>query len=246
MSEEPVDWYGKIPKELRKVWHNPKYQKHKIELPARIMVIAASGGGKTTFALQFIHDTSGTFEHIAVCVKSKHEPLYEYLAKKLPTQVTFYENTVVPMSELEQYGQSLVILDDLVNTKALQTPIAEMAIRGRKKGITIMYLTQSYYAVPKLIRLQMNYLIIKKVSSEKDLKLILREQNFGINLDQLMELYKKATADKKNWLMIDVDHDELKFRNNYTPIHLKKESKLQSKKKVEPKPTSRKPKWWEE
>lgn len=220
---EPVNWYTKIPPELRKVYHNPKYNKHKIELPARILVVAASGGGKTQFALQFIHDTSGTFEHIVVATKSKAEPLYEFLEKKLKNSVTFYEGTVPPMSELEQYQNSLVIFDDLVATKSLQAQIAEYAIRCRKKGITMMYLTQSYFQVPKLTRLQMNYIVIKKVSSEKDLKLILREQNFGIDLETLMKLYKKATADKKNWLMIDIDHDELKYRFNYRPIQLHKE-----------------------
>lgn len=221
---EPVDWYQKIPKDMRKIYHNPKYKVHGIEIPARILVIAASGGGKTQFALQFIHDTSGTFEHITVVCKSKHEQLYEFLEKKLKDSVTFYEGVIPPMEEFNCYEQSLIIFDDLVATKNLQKQIAEYAIRGRKKGITMLYLSQSYYEVPKLIRLNMNYLVIKKLSSEKDLKLILREQNFGVSLDTIMDLYKKATANKKNWLMIDSEHDDMKYRFNYRPIQLQQSS----------------------
>ncbi len=219
---EVFDWYDKIPDDMRKVYHNPKKKIHGLEIPFRILVIAASGSGKTNFILQLIHDTSGTFEHITVCVKNKEEPLYKFLEKKVPPEsLTFYENVIPPMTDFENYSSSFIIFDDLVNTKSLQPAIAEYAIRGRKKGISMAYLTQSYYAVPKIIRVQMNYIIIKKLNSEKDLKLILREYNFGIDFDQLMELYNQATQIKKNWLMIDLDHSDKKFRFNWKPINIR-------------------------
>ena len=45
-------------------YHNPRFADTQINIPARIGVIAASGGGKTQFLLNFISKTSDTFGHI--------------------------------------------------------------------------------------------------------------------------------------------------------------------------------------
>lgn len=221
---EPVNYYEKIPKEMRKVYHNPGFKKHGLEIPFRMVVVGSSGAGKTNFCLNLIKITSGSFEHIAIALKSRHEPLYDFLAKKLPNSVTFYENQVPAISELEQYSQSLIIFDDLVATKSLQTAISDFFVRGRKFGISMVYITQAYYQVPKLIRLQAQYCVLKKVGSDKDLAMIMREFSFGISKEQLMDLYEKATEKKDNFLLIDLNSDNShKYRFNWKTINLKKE-----------------------
>ena len=60
-----------------------------------------------------------------------------------------------------------------------QSKIKELFIRGRKmcgnKGISCMYLTQSYFQCPPLIRKQMTGLVIRKINGKRDLTSILRE-----------------------------------------------------------------------
>ncbi len=220
-----INFYDKIPKDMRKTYHNPGFKKHRTVIPSRWLVIAASGGGKSTFALQYIHDSSGTYEHIAVCLKSRHEPLYEFLEKKIPPEsLTFYENTVPQISELENYKQSLIIFDDLIVNKNLQTQIADFYIRSRKFGITCMYLSQSYFSIPKIIRGQANYIVIKKLASDKDLALILREYSFNISQERLIQIYKKVTAKKTDFLLIDLEADNnQKFRINWKVMNLQRE-----------------------
>ena len=145
---DPVNYYTKIPKELRRVYHNPNYLKHKLNIPFRMLIIGGSGSGKTSTLMNLIKITSGTFEFIAVALKSKHEPLYEYLEKKIPNALTFYENSVPDMKVFEPYKQSLIVFDDLVATKELQKQIADFYVRGRKFAISMVYLSQSYYGVP--------------------------------------------------------------------------------------------------
>jgi hypothetical protein len=235
MSDKPVNFYEKIPADMRKVYHNPGFKKHQLKVPFRVLTIGGSGSGKTNWLMNMIKITSGTFEHIAVCLKSKHEPLYEFLAKKLPNSVTFFENQIPPMSELEQYEQSLIVFDDLVASKNLQGQISDYFIRGRKQGISMVYISQSYYAVPKLIRQQCQYIILKKLSSDKDLALILREYGFNVSFEDMMDLYEKATKTKEGFLMIDLEADnDKKFRINWKVVPVRKAAVKKTKgRKVE-------------
>ena len=61
----------------------------------------------------------------------------------------------------------LIILDDMIvdmrsNKKLINPIVTELFIRGRKLTISLVFITQSYFAVPKNIRLNsMHYFIIK-------------------------------------------------------------------------------------
>ena len=90
--------------------------------------------------MNLIKITCGTFEHISVCLKSSHEPLYEFLKQKLPNSVTFYENSVPEMKEFESYTSSLVVFDDLVATQSLEKQITEYFLRGIKVSINMVYI----------------------------------------------------------------------------------------------------------
>ena len=106
-------------------------------------------------------------------------------------------------------------MDDLVGEKN-QKPMEQFFLRARKKGCSLVYITQSYYAVPRMIRSNLTYLIIKQVSSMKNLTMIMREYDLGIERPQLIEMYKEATKEKAGFLMIDLEGDEgKKFRKDF-------------------------------
>ena len=116
--------------------------------------------------------------------------------------------------------QSLVIFDDLCLEKS-QERIEQMFIRGRKiaGGISIMYLTQSYFKVPKTIRINCTYIILKKLASTRDLNLILSDYNLGVSKDTLLELYKYCTREPTNFMLLDLDAvPEKRFRHNLLSI----------------------------
>jgi hypothetical protein len=102
-----------------------------------------------------------------------------------------------------------------------QTRIEQMFIRGRKiaGGISIMYLTQSYFKVPKTIRINCTYIILKKLASTRDLNLILSDYNLGVTKDTLLELYKYCTRIKEDFMLLDLDAvPEERFRHNLLEV----------------------------
>ena len=143
--------------------YNPNFSKHGIQVPFRILIVGSSGSMKTNTALNILKQMNGTFEKLIVCCKSKEEALYNLLEKKLKDGIKFYENGIVPpIDEFSGKEQVCIIFDDLMTLKN-QNSIVEYFIRGRKKKISCMYLTQSYYKCPKTIRLNCNYIILKKL-----------------------------------------------------------------------------------
>jgi len=201
--------------------HNPNFKKHNIEINFRMCIIGGSGSGKTNTLLNLIKTMNNTFEHIHLCVKSKEEPLYDYLFELLNPagQITIYEEGECPVLTDLPNRQSLIVFDDLILNK--QNKIADYYIRGRKKGLSMVYLSQSYYGMPKIIRNQCNYIILKKLQSLKDLNLILSEFSLGVSKEHLQNLYKKAIeGDFLDFFLIDLqtNNDELKFRKNFKSI----------------------------
>lgn len=206
------NFYNLIPKD--KPVKNTGYHIHGIELPTYMLIIGGSGSGKTNVLMQFIAASSGTFQKIVISVKNSDEPLYNLLANKAP-DVEFYEGGEVPdIKDFEPYNSSLIVFDDLVLEKD-QSSIQTYFIRGRKFGITCIYISQSYYRIPKLIRINCRYIIIKKLASVKDLKLIISEYNLNYNTDQILNLYDQATKDFTDFLLIDTKNNI--FSKNFVP-----------------------------
>ena len=119
------------------------------------------------------------------------------------------------LDKFDKTQQTLLIMDDLVGEKN-QKPMEQYFIRARKKNCSLIYISQSYYAVPKMIRNNLTYLIIKQVSSMKNLLMISREYDLGIDKKLLTDMYRNATKDKQGFLLIDLEGDpNERFRKNF-------------------------------
>ena len=66
-----------------------------------------------------------------------------------------YENIEEYNPDNEQ--KILIVFDDMIadmlSNKKLNPVVTELLIRGRKLNISLAFITQSYFAVPKIIRL---------------------------------------------------------------------------------------------
>ena len=67
---------------------------------------------------------------------------------------------IPPINELKTCNQTLIIFDDMVTYLKKHPIISEYFIRGRKKSASLIFLSQSYYNTPKIIRQNINYCII--------------------------------------------------------------------------------------
>jgi Cdc6-like AAA superfamily ATPase len=217
---ELKDWYKEIPKKYLLKQHNPHYETHHIKLPFRMIIAGNSGSGKTQTLLNLLYNMPNTFEKIFITTKCKDEPLYNYLEDKLKDKGLKITEGLSELPDLDSFDKeqtSLIILDDLVNEPAKQQrPICDYFIRARKKNASLIYISQSFYAVPKLIRDNITYLIIKQVSSMKNLTMICRECSLGIDKEQLKDIYEDATENKQDFLLIDLEgNKDERFRKNF-------------------------------
>ena len=215
-------------KKLLTEYHNPHFDETQIKLPFRLGLVGSSSSGKTQILLNYIAKANDTFGQIIVCCKMRDEPLYAFLEKKISAKyIKFYTSLAELPSPNElgkEYGdkQILMIFDDMVNEKN-QEIIKEYFIRGRKiaGGISMVYISQDFFKIPTLVRRQFNYLMLLKLSSLRDLNLILSDFSLGVDKKLLQLLYKDATKVRGEFLKIDVDNPEmnLKFSHNWTDFY---------------------------
>lgn len=212
--------YEKMPQSLIRKADNPNFHLHGIKLPARICVCAPSGSGKTNFVINFISLCSqgkGTFSSIQIITRDADEALYNYLKMKSPAiQITEGLHTLPALNKFDKDENHLVIIDDLVLAKD-QSSVCEYFIRCRKQNVTVMYLSQSYFKIPIIIRQNCNYMVILGIGNKRSMNLMLSEFAIGASKEQLMNMYKYATKEKLHLLLIDVDETEpwKKFRKDF-------------------------------
>ncbi len=200
------NFYNKLSATYKDNGFNPQYgKKHMFRIPSRILLVGSSGSGKSNCLLNFLRKTSGTFDHIyLICKSLDGDPLYQMLKDKLKDSLTIYEDSVPDVDSIDVNGEQLMIFDDMVGDKEANNIINEYFKRGRKKHITCIYLSQSYYKTEKFIRSNCDFLIIKKVNSKKDLKLILSEYPLNCDIKTLEKIYNDCTKKFEDVMVIDI------------------------------------------
>ena len=125
--------------------------------------------GKTNSFLNCLKKLGDTFHHLVICVKSIQEPLYQYLLEKIPEEkVEVHEDSVVDIKQFEDKkwkDKSIcIVYDDLVTEKHLHQDITRAYIRARKiaGGISMFFLSQSYYQNSKVDSVTMSICYFKK------------------------------------------------------------------------------------
>ena len=73
----------------------------------------------------------------------------------------------------------LIVFDgmiaDIMSNKKFQTIIKEFFIRCRKLNISLVFITRSYFSIPKDVRLNSTHYLIMKINNKREL------QNIAIN-----------------------------------------------------------------
>jgi hypothetical protein len=219
---EIVDWYKKLPSKYLLKQHNPNFETHGIKVPFRMLIIGGSGAGKTQTFLNILHNFGNTFQNIHIITKNKDEPLYNYLEDKLGKDGLSVKEGIsnAPnLDDLDKQEQTLIVMDDLVLEKN-QRQLEEYFIRARKQNASLIYISQSYYAVPRMIRQNLTYLVIKRLNTLGDLFRIMREYSLGVDKDQLKKIYDASTDTKQNFLLVDLEEEPLsRFRKNFNEVY---------------------------
>ena len=105
----------------------------------------------------------------------------------------------------------------MINKKKLNPVVTELFIRGRKIHISLIFITQSYFKVPKNVRLNSTYFFIMKIPNKRELQLIALNHSSDIDFKDFMKIYKKCTAEPYSFLVNDTtlpSDGPLRFRKN--------------------------------
>ena len=68
-----------------------------------------------------------------------------------------------------------------------------MFIRGRKLNISLVFITQSYFKVPKDVQLNISHFFIAKIPNKRELQQIAINHSSDINTKDFTNIYRKCT-----------------------------------------------------
>ena len=64
------------------------------------------------------------------------------------------------------------MIADMINNKKLNSIVTELFTRGRKLNISLVFITQSYFKVPKDVRLNTSHFFVAKIPNKRELQQI--------------------------------------------------------------------------
>ena len=114
------------------------------------------------------------------------------------------------------------MIADIMTNKKCQTITKELFIRCRKQNISLVFITQSYFTVPKDVRLNSTHYLIMKINDRKELKNIGINHSTDIDYKDFVKIYRECTTKPYPFLTINTTlaaSDPLKFRKNLLPSY---------------------------
>ena len=121
---------------------------------------------------------------------------------------------------IEDYNPGKKLIDmiaDMINNNKFDSIVTELFIRGRKLNISVVFITQSYFKVPKDVRLNSTHFVIMKIPNKRELQQIALNHSSDIDFKDFMKIFRKYTAEPYSFLVNDTtlpSNDPLRFRRN--------------------------------
>ena len=110
------------------------------------------------------------------------------------------------------------MIADSMSRKKCQAISKELFIRCRKLNISLVFITQSYFSVPKDVRLNSTHYLIMKINNWKELQNIVINHSADIDYKYFTKIYRESTRKPYSFLTIDTTlpvFDPLRFRKNW-------------------------------
>ena len=113
----------------------------------------------------------------------------------------------------------LIVFDDMIadmiHNKKLNSVVTELFIRGRKLNISLVFITQSYFKVPKDVRLNTNHFFIAKIPNKRELQQTAINHSADISAKDFINIYRKCTVESYSFFVNDTTlapDNPLRFR----------------------------------
>ena len=217
-----------------------------------MLIVRGSGSGKTNALLNLLKEqhSGNPSDKIYLYARDLNEPKYQFLIKKreevgikhLNDPKSFIEYSAYiddVYNNIDDYNPNrkrkiLIVSDDMIadimTNKNFQAIIKELFIRCRKLDISLVFITQSYFSVPKKVRLNSTHYLIMKIHKKRELQQIATNHSADIEYNDFMKIYKKCTSEPYSFLTTDTTllaNNFLSFRKNiFDPMTLTDELKI--------------------
>ena len=178
--------------------------------PYGMLIIGPSGSGKANALLNLIQkqNNDSLIDMNYLYAKDLSEPKYQFLIKKCedpgkenlndPSAFIEYSNTMDDVYDnIDDYNPKrkrkiLIVFDvmiaDIMTNKIFQAIIKELFIRCRKLNISLAFITQLYFSVPKEVRLNSTHYLIMKVHNKRELQQITINQSTDIGYKDFLKI----------------------------------------------------------
>ena len=119
----------------------------------------------------------------------------------------------------DKENKTVIVFDDMIadmiHNKNLDSIVTELFIRGRKLNISLVFITQSYFKVPKDVRLNTTHFFITKIRNRRELREIATNHSSDIGTKDFTNIYRKCTVEPYSFLVNDTmltSDNPLRFR----------------------------------
>ena len=187
----------------------------------RILIIGDSGSGKTNVLLNLI-ENQPDIDKIYLYAKDPCEAKYQYLISKRegvrtnhfngPKAFLEYSNDIHDVYKNINYynpdkeNKILIVFDnmiaDMIHNKKINSIVTELFIRERKLNISLAFITQSYFKVPKDFRLNTTHFFITKIPNKRELQQIAINHSSDISTKDIINIYRKCTSEPIRFLLM--------------------------------------------
>ena len=200
--------------------------------PYRKLILGPSGSGKTNYLSNSIRKDSNIIDKIYLYAKDLEEPKYQLVINKRekvginfnndPTAFIEHSNSMDDIfPQIEDYNKKrkrkvLIIFDEMIahvmSDKKAQQILKDVFIRCRKLNISLCFLTQLYFSVPKDVRLNCTHYILLKLNNKRELQNIAINHFADIDYKDFIKIYRDCTKESFNFLNL---LNFLKFIKNF-------------------------------
>ena len=104
-----------------------------------------------------------------------------------------------------------------MSDKEAQQVLKELFIRCRKLNISLCFLTQSYFSVPKDVGSNCTHYVLFKLNNKRELQNIAINHSSDIDYKDFIKIYRNCTKERYNILTIDIVNNKLYKNFNEPP-----------------------------
>ena len=177
-------------------------------------------------------ENQAVIDQIYLYANNAYEAKYQYLINKRqnvginnPKAFFEYSNDMHDVyKNIDDYNPDkenkiLIVFDvmiaDLIHNKKLNSIVTEWFIRGRKLNLSLVFITKSYFKVPKDVRLNTSHFLIAKISNKRDI--FATNHSSDMSTKDFANIYRKCTVEPYSFLVNDTtlaSDNHLRFRKN--------------------------------